>query len=291
MVRPLKFLPRDGTSGGLLPWVIAVMVYLSTLALAAGILIHTSVGDWRRDIARSLTVQVTASDRTTIEREVTAALKVLKDYPGIETARRLTRDDLSQLLEPWLGAGNVDEDLPLPELIDVTLAPGATVELDALRAALESVAPHAAVDDYQQWMGRILDLARTIQAISIGTIVLILLVTVAIVIFATRAGLAVHSDIIEIVHFIGANDSLIAGEYQRRFLSVGLKGGLIGVTAGALTLAGLSRLMVNMEAAFLPRPGFSIPVVIALALLPVAAALVAMATANLTVRRTLARIV
>ena len=291
MVRGLKFLPRDGTSSGLLPWVIAVMVYLSALALAAGILIHTSVGDWRRDIARSLTVQVTASDPAIIGREVSAALEILQGFPGVAKARRLSRTDLSRLLEPWLGAGNVGDDLPLPELIDVTLAPGAAIKLDALRQALEQVAPHATVDDYRQWMGRILDLAHTVQAISLGTIALILLVTVAIVVFATRAGLAAHKDIIEIVHFIGAQDRLIAGEYQRRFLTIGLKGGVIGVVAGALTLVGVSRLMQNMEAAFLPRPGFSLAVLIALALLPVAAALVAMITANLTVRRTLARIV
>jgi len=40
---------------------------------------------------------------------------------------------------------------------------------------------------------------------------------------------------VEVLHFVGARDSFIASTFQRHFLAVGLKGGLIGgATAAAL---------------------------------------------------------
>lgn len=289
MFNRVDFLPSRGTPDSLLTWVIAVMVYLAVLAIGAGLMLHESAGQWRSDIARSLTVQITAVSSGVLEREVTAALEVLRAFPGIESADRLAMDEIATLLEPWLGTGNVTSEMPIPQLIDVTLRPGVEIDLDSLRRSLEAAAPHARLDDHQQWLGRVVDLVVTIQIVALGIIVLISLITIAIVVFATRAGLAAHKEIIEIVHLIGARDAMIAGEFMWRFLLMGVKGSLIGIVVGVATLVGMGRLIADLQATFLPQLGVSVLVAASLATLPLAVGLLTMLTAYITVRRALSQ--
>jgi cell division transport system permease protein len=54
--------------------------------------------------------------------------------------------------------------------------------------------------------------------------------------------MASNRPIVEVLHFIGAPDSFIAGHFQRRFLVFGLEGGAIGGGA-ALLLFALAELM------------------------------------------------
>lgn len=45
------------------------------------------------------------------------------------------------LLEPWLGRAASLADLPLPQLIDVTLTPGGDVQVKALAKRLDAAVP------------------------------------------------------------------------------------------------------------------------------------------------------
>ena len=65
--------------------------------------------------------------------------------------------------------------------------------------------------------------------------------TVLSVTFATRGAMAANRPIVEVLHFIGATDGFIAGQFQRHFLGLGLRGGLIGGGA-ALMLFGIASL-------------------------------------------------
>jgi cell division transport system permease protein len=69
---------------------------------------------------------------------------------------------------------------------------------------------------------------------------LVLAATMLSVAFATRGAMASNRPVIEVLHVIGARDGYIAGQFQRHFLWLGLKGGAIGgIAAMALfTLAG-----------------------------------------------------
>jgi cell division transport system permease protein len=55
--------------------------------------------------------------------------------------------------------------------------------------------------------------------------------------FATRGAMATNRPIVEVLHFIGAKDGFIAGQFQRHFLVLGLKGGVIGGGAAILLFA------------------------------------------------------
>ena len=68
-----------------------------------------------------------------------------------------------------------------------------------------------------------------------GILVLVLFSMVLSVIFATQAAMSGNKDVVEVLHFVGAEVSFIASEFQRHFLLLGLKGGVIGGTIAAVS--------------------------------------------------------
>jgi cell division transport system permease protein len=49
--------------------------------------------------------------------------------------------------------------------------------------------------------------------------------------FATRGAMAGNKEVVDILHFVGANDDFIAREFQRRFFKLGLRGSAAGAGA------------------------------------------------------------
>jgi len=285
-----NLLPDHRASGQFLPWVIAVMVYLAALAASAGLTVNKSLSQWRDDLTRNATVQIAASNPKSASKQVEAALKVLRETDGIQEAEALSHSDLVALLEPWLGSGNVSDDLPMPKLIEVTLAAKPKVDFPALEKSLAKVAPDARLDTHESWIDRLITLARTVQAIAIGIVVLIALATVAIVVFATRAGLAADQQVVEVLHLIGGQDGFIAGRFQSHFLRLALRGGFVGLAAAAATIIMLARFTSELGGTFVPKVYINPYEILILLAVPLVAAVTTMITARITVMRSLARI-
>jgi cell division transport system permease protein len=64
----------------------------------------------------------------------------------------------------------------------------------------------------------------------------------AVVVFATRAGLAAQRDVVEVLHLAGAEDGFIARLFQLRFARVAAVAGLIGA-GGAILSGAMLRLL------------------------------------------------
>lgn len=293
MASKVRFLAdgAGGDRGNLLPWVIAVMVYLSGLALAGGLAVHGAVANWSGDMTGRLTVQIVNGDTAARDRQATAALELLRKTDGVASARRLGDPELQALLEPWLGSGAVGAELPVPALLDVVLKDGAAVNLSLLGGRLKKVAPDASLDDHEQWLGRLHDLARMVEVTAVAIVVLVTLATIAIVIFGTQAGLATHRATIETLHTIGAEDALIARAFQDRFLKLGFQGGVGGLVMAAATIFAGQYILTKLGAGILSHGTLRWFEFSALAVLPFAAAAIAMLTARFTVLRALARMV
>ncbi|MCG8505234.1 MAG: cell division protein [Sphingomonadales bacterium] len=287
----VRFLPSSREGGGLLPWVIAVMMFLCALAIASGLAVFNAAEAWRSDLARNMTIQIVTADSAARDTQLAAALELLRATPGIAAARQVADDELTGLLEPWLGAGNVTDDLPVPAMISVELTPDLTVDIAALGAKLTTVAPDARLDDHQQWIGRLAGLAHGIQIAAAAIVVLIIASTVAIVMFGTRAGLASHRNSIEIMHLMGAEDRVVAEEFQYQFMLHGLKGGLIGILFTVITVSFLMGLAGALVEGLVPELALSLPQAAAIVLMPFFAAALTMITARMTVRAELARMV
>ena len=284
-------LPFDGDAAGLfLPSIVAFMVFLAALALSGAIVLEAATARWSESLRSALTVQIAAGQRAETEAAIDTALDILLSTEGIESAETLSEADIVALLEPWLGTGNVSPDLPLPRLIDVGLRAGSSPDVAALAARIEAAVPGARLDDHQIWVSGLVRLGRSVQAVAGAIVVLIGVAAVAVVVFTTRAGLAVHQDIIEIMHIIGARDSYIARQFQRHALTLGFRGGVIGLGLAAATLAVGAALAGEVAVPLLPRLEFPWAGWAALAALPVVVAAIATLTARITVMRALARL-
>lgn len=285
-------LDRDA-SGPFLPWIVAVLVYLASIAVAAALLVGQVTDHWQDDLSGGLTVQVpppAPADAGRVYGErIDRLVGLLREWPGVASVRPLAPEEVSALLEPWLGKAGVSEDLPVPSLIAVELAAGAPPDLDALTAELREVAPGVLVDDHQRWLGDLLALGRSIKIGALVVVLLIIFSAVTAVIFLTRTGLAIHQKVISLLHVIGAHDAYIAQQFQLHALRLGMLGGLVGLGFAAATILSIGAWLRATENEILPDLSLSLGSWSLLLLLPPATALVAMLTARLTVLRSLAR--
>ncbi|WP_282607437.1 ABC transporter permease [Pelagibius sp. Alg239-R121] len=286
-------LNRDST-GRFLPWLVAVMVYLAALALVSAMAMSKIVTRWDHGLSGQITVQLPVSESELSDAEVDArresVIRLLLQSPGVLSANHMGAEETAALLEPWLGQSSGLSELPLPELIAVEIDQVAPPDTASLTARVEEIVPGATIDDHQRWLGNLLSLARSIEIVAALVVLLVGLSAVIMVVFVTRMGLAVHYQIVELLHLIGAQDGYIAREFQIHSLKLGFFGGLVGVTLAAVTIIGISQLLGRAGTALLPELTLAPIEWAILSLLPFAAALVAMVTARFTVLRTLARI-
>jgi cell division transport system permease protein len=275
-----------------LPILIAFMVYLAILAVAGIMLLQHSMERWNRGISGTMTVQVMpASDTVSVgtDRAVNDALAVLMATPGVLNAVALSEDGTLELLRPWLGDLAGQTDLPIPRLIDVVIDPDAGVDTQALADRLAAAVPGSLLDDHRVWLDRLVRLLRTIEIIAMGVVSVIGLVTIGTVVFTTRTGLALHSEAIQVLHLIGAQDSYIARQFAGRALWLGLKGGLVGLVLCVPTLWIVGYFAKAMQLEVVEQASLGPEQMVAIISLPLIVALIAMFTARTTVLRTLAR--
>jgi cell division transport system permease protein len=293
-------LERD-PSGRFLPWLIALMVYLAALALVCAMVMSKVVERWDTGLSGSVTVQIPppqgaakarlqgAPGPADVEASLDAVIEILLATPGVLSAKVLEPDEIARLLQPWLGAGASYADLPLPALIAVGIDPAAAPDLEALSRRLVEAVPGTVLDDHQSWLGRLLDLARSIELVAALVVFLVGASAVAMVVFATRMGLAIHGRVIELLHLIGAQDAYVAREFESHALKLALRGGVVGLLMAVATVLLVARLFERMEAALLPDLVLSPIEWALLALLPLAVAGIAMLTARVTVLGNLGR--
>ncbi len=292
MIRLRSDLPlASDASGRFVPWIVGFMVYLAALALAGALTLESVAQRWRAGITGTLTVQITPlDDRAEAQAaRVDRAVELLRGTDDVAGVEVLGPEAMARLLSPWLGPDTAALDLPLPDLISVTLRPGAWVDLAALSTALGAAVPGAVVADHRRWLDDLAVFVHSVELLAAVVVSLVCLAAMLTVVFVTRTGLAVHRRVIEIVHLIGARDAYIAGQFQDHALRLGLIGGIVGSALAALTVIGLQRLFAGLDTPLLAGLGLGAGHWAVLAILPVAAALVAMVTARVTVLRSLSR--
>ena len=282
-------LGADG-SGRFVPWIIALMVYLASLSLGAGIAASGAVRSWDAGLEGTVTVEIApAADAERTDARVRDVLALLRTTAGIASAEAIAEDRVAALLEPWIGGGDLPADLPIPRLIDVRLLPGTPVDLDAVAREVAAIAPGARLDNHQVWLSRLSALGRTVQLASGFIVALVAAAAAGTVIFATRAGLAVHREVIEVMHMIGARDAYVARQFQAHAMSLALRGGLLGAILGTATLAVFVQLARPLEGPLVPAASLGTATWATVIALPVLAAVIATFTARVTVLRTLKR--
>jgi cell division transport system permease protein len=240
----VALVPGDSTASRALVTVIAIMTFLAALTAGGAVLIDEAARDWSDQTAREMTIQVRSTSSRTIDAETAKAADVARATAGIADVRTFSKSESEKLLEPWLGAGIDLSELPVPRLIVLKIDAGQQPDLTDLRSRLRAAAPSAALDDHRLWIDRLSAMAQTLVGIAMFVLALVFTAMALAVAFATRGAMAGSQHIVEVLHFVGAEDRFIAAQFQRMFLRLGLKGGAIGgICALALFFisGGLSR--------------------------------------------------
>lgn len=290
--------PRKSISGRALVAVVAIMAFLAALTAGAAILVSSAAGEWQADVSREITIQVRPLSGRDMESAVTRAAELARATRGVAEVRAMSKEESAALLEPWLGSGLALTDLPVPRMIVVTLGGAETPDIEPLRQSLGRDVPGASLDDHRGWISKMRAMARSAIVAGIVILALMIAATILSVTFATRGAMAANRPVIEVLHFVGAKDSFIAGHFQRHFLLLGLEGGAIGggMAMAIFALAGvLMRALGGTPAGDQTAAlfgGFSIGLggYVAIVLLIALIAGVTSLTSRQTVNRTLATI-
>jgi cell division transport system permease protein len=229
--------PHQSIGGRALVAVVAIMTFLASLTAGAVMLVRMNAADWQAEILREVTIQIRPAEAQVSDATVMEALTIVRGFDGVSEVRPYTQAESGRLLEPWLGSGLSLDELPVPRVIVVKLASGAELDVPALRKALADKVPGASVDDHRGWIDRMRAIADFVMIGGIIVLGLVIAVTILSVNFATRGAMAANRPVIEVLHFVGAQDRFIAGQFQRHFLWLGLKGGAIGGAAAILLFA------------------------------------------------------
>lgn len=226
--------PKGSIAGSSLVAVVSIMTFLAALTAGAVMLVVGAASDWRSDVGREVTIQVRPAAGRDLDADVRNAVEIARAAPGIADVRAYTKEESARLVQPWLGGGlNLDE-LPIPRMIVVKLWSGPVPDFTALRKALAEQVPSATLDDHRRWIDRMRNMAGAAAAGGLAILALVLAVTMLSVTFATRGAMATNRPVIEVLHYVGATDDFIAGQFQRHFLILGLKGGALGGGAAIL---------------------------------------------------------
>lgn len=234
--RGASLVPPSSIAGRALAVIIAIMTFLGSLTVGSVDLVRTAAADWTSSIIREATIQVRPTAGRDLATDVSRATEIAVRFPGVADVSPYTAEETRRMLEPWLGAGLGAEDLPIPRLIVVKLADDRRTDMDAFRRALTAEVPTASLDDHRQWFDRLRAMARAVIVVGLVIVALMIAATGLSVIFATRAAVETNRPVVEVLHFVGARDAFIAGEFQRHFLWLALKGAAAG---GVLALAAI----------------------------------------------------
>ncbi len=239
--------PAASIAGRTLVTVVSIMTFLASLAAGGAVLVNQTSREWQSAVSREASIQVRPKAGRDLEADVRAAAQLARETEGISDVQPLSKRESELLLEPWLGQGAVFDEVPIPRMIVVRLDSRAAADLNALKTRLVQRLPTASLDDHRVWSARLADMANALVAVAIGLLLLIVTAMVLAISFATHGAMAGNREIIEVLHFVGATDDFIARQFQRRFLWLGLRGGVIGAAGACLVfvIAGvLSRRLV-----------------------------------------------
>ena len=264
-------------------WVIAIMLFLTLLAGAAGLATARAAGSLDRQMAGRLTVQIVEGEAGRRDAAAARVLAVLRRLPDVARATPVPQAELARMLQPWLGTDAEAAGLPVPALIDVDLTSDDSGAIARVGTAVTRASPAARVDAHATWLGpvgRLLDTAAWLA----GAIILLMLgATTAVVMLAARAGLEAHRGTIEVIHMLGATDRQVARLFQRRIaLDAGIGAGVGGIAAaGAILL--IARQVGALESELLGNLRLGAGDMGMLFLLPFAFVLLAVAAARAAV--------
>ena len=243
-IQSAPIVPAGSVTGRSLNLVITIMCFLACLTAGGVYMVNQAAANWLRNIASEVSVQIEpAEDAASTEALVGRVAEFLGRQPGVASARPLPVAESNALLEPWLGQTDALSTLPVPRIIALGLDRRVPPDVEKLRIALGTEFPAAGLDDHRHWQAQIRAVTRSLALGGLAILVLVGAATTAIIVSATRSALASNREIVEVLNFVGATDKFISQEFEKHFLTLGIRAGLVGAAFSMLVFLILPALM------------------------------------------------
>jgi cell division transport system permease protein len=264
---PARRLLSDGRLSGPTPYVIAIMTFAMIVVAAAGLALSNAAGIVARGVESRYAIQV--DDSSTLPK----VLASVRSMPGVTGAEAVPEAEMRETLKRWLGPAGLGDELPVPALVNVDLAPDADAATIGTR--IEQAAPGARFVAHQQVVRPLLKSLRVLQWLAVGLVLLMAVATSAVVVLAARGAFDTHRSTIDVMHGLGATDDQVTNLFQRKIavdaFFGALGGGLLAALA-LLVLGGGASALAGDLAGGPPLAGIDFLV---LALLPIGAVVLA----------------
>jgi cell division transport system permease protein len=288
---PGPLLPK-GRLTGPMPWVIAIMMFLTVLASATGLALDAAARSLSAQVSNRFTVQIAQADAEKRDSAVRRIVTLLGQTDGVSGIEIVPDAALQAQLAPWLGSDLKIGDIPLPALVDADLAvprTQRTARLAALDQAVRAIDASARVEPHARHLAPLARLVGAIGLLAFALVALMALATGAVVVLAARGAHATHRATIEIMHMLGATDAQVIDLFQRRLMLDAGFGAAVGFVAAAVIVLLLGEAMRAVTSDLVrgaTLPASAWPLLLAL---PLAGVAVAWLSARLTLRSALKR--
>lgn len=277
-----RILP-EGWLSGPMPWVIAIMMFLMVLAAAAGLALSFAARGLDSHLSTQVTIQLVDANQARRDATADRIVAALNGVAGVASVRRISDAEMTALLRPWLGAGLVENDLPVPAMIDVLFDEGAPGAMAIAAQRVEAISPRARIDDHAQWLAPLAGLIGALRWLALVLVLLMAAAAAFTVVLAARSALNTHQQTIDVMHHLGSTDQQIAQLFQRRIATDALFGGLIGLLLASLVILAVGDRIARVGSDLIGSVELPAIAWIILALLPLAGTLLSMLAARLTI--------
>jgi cell division transport system permease protein len=259
--------------------VMAIMTFVMMIVATAGLALVHSASAITATTANRYVIEIPAAAASELPKAVAAA----RSLPQVERVSEIPQSEMRRALERWLGEAASSADLPVPAMATVDLARGANA--DAVAEAVRKQVPEARLGAESTELKPLIGSLRALQWLALFLVLLMAGATAAGIVLAARGALDTHRPTVGIMHGIGATDAQITRLFERKIAMDSIAGALLGaIGAGTiLLLLGAG----NAAAGDLGSAPLGLKEALVLALMPVAAVVIAVVVARLTLLRAL----
>ncbi len=276
----------------------AIYMYLFVIMLAIFMAINAMANNWEKDIAGSITVQVTPIendnkhiDDVKTKEQLNKVLQFMERISGVESVQVLDDQVVEKLMSPWIG-NKVDlSTLPIPRLLDVKLKPNAELNYDEITRGLRLLTANASIDNHRLWLNRLIKFATSLKTVALAILLMVVAICAFSVYYSARTSLNINMNSIEILHIIGAKDDYIAKLYAKNYAKIGFFAGVIGLMAAVPCIILVGKYGISTGSGLLNGAGLSTSAWGLIMLTPLFSLLYSMVTSYFAVLKSLEKMV
>ena len=261
------------------------MVFLAALFLFGGMSLNSSLVNKHSEFAGSVTVQI-PFESADAKADAQKIIAVAEKNDAVDSSEQLDQEKVKAMVEPWLGTGNVVDSLPLPVIVEVKMKDTAADDdavFESLRQSIKQAVPLAEVERNLTWIDTYNRYMLAVQWAVFSIALLVILVTTATIILATKTGLMLHHNLVMLLHSLGATDEYIARQFEINSFRLALIGSIKGTVLALVMLWILSAMAAGANSPLMPSLELSPVKLLVGFILPVFMAMLALLVSRRTV--------